>query len=169
MWIEMLLSLPFAPRDFSSSNPGFPLFWKHINSKFHFDQKSGRRRTTPLNCNLLTFFLFMFHEKILKKEIKIVDSYVLFFFLAWRKRSGESFIFGSQPKTKGSIWSNLTKGSKCHWGRVHCVWCVIVKQNVEIGEIFEIRISWFLPIGMAFRIEMSRTSWNLQSEIFLSK
>ena len=43
------------------------------------------------------------------------------------------------------------------------------EKNVGIGKIFEIRISRFLPIGMAIRIEMSRTSWNLQSEIFLSK
>ena len=43
------------------------------------------------------------------------------------------------------------------------------EKNVGIGKIFEIRISRFLPIDMAFRIEMSRTSWNLQSEIFLSK
>ena len=43
------------------------------------------------------------------------------------------------------------------------------EKNVGIGKIFEIRISRFVPIDMAFRIEMSRTSWNLQSEIFLSK
>ena len=67
--LNLLSSLPFAPRGFSQGNLGFSVSEKRSNSKFHFDQKSGRPRTT---CYLLTLFLFMFHEKILKKEIKTI-------------------------------------------------------------------------------------------------
>ena len=87
--LNLLSSLPFAPRGFSQVNLGFSVSEKRSNSKFHFDQKSGRPRTT---CYLLTLFLFMFHEKILKKEIK---NYSYGLFLVWSKTTGESFIFGS--------------------------------------------------------------------------
>lgn len=73
---------------------------------------------------------------------------------------------------KGTAYNNCAEFSqrlKMSLGKATlCLMCNCEK-NVGIGKKFEIRISWFLPIGMAFRIEMSRTSWNLQSEIFLSK
>lgn len=73
---------------------------------------------------------------------------------------------------KGLAYNNCAEFSqrlKMSLGKATlCLMCNFEK-NVGIGKIFEIRISRFLPIDMAFRIEMSRTSWNLQSEIFLSK
>ena len=73
---------------------------------------------------------------------------------------------------KGIAYNNCAEFSqrlKMSLGKATlCLMCNCQK-NVGIGKIFEIRISRFLPIDMAFRIEMSRTSWNLQSEIFLSK
>ena len=51
--ICLLLVLSFAPRGFSPSTPVFPSPQKLTNnSKFQFDQESGRRRTTLWMCHL---------------------------------------------------------------------------------------------------------------------
>ena len=60
-WVEFVDgSLPCAERFFSGYS-GFPLSSKMNISKFHFDQESGRRRTTLCMCYLQIFiYLFIY-------------------------------------------------------------------------------------------------------------
>ena len=62
MWVEFVVgSLPCSERFFSGYS-GFPLSSKTNISKFQFDQKSGRRRTTLWMCYLqIVIILFFFN------------------------------------------------------------------------------------------------------------
>ena len=63
MWVEFVVgSLLFSERFFSGCS-GFPLSLKTNNSKFQFDQESGRRRTTLWMCYfqiIIYLFIYLF-------------------------------------------------------------------------------------------------------------
>ena len=63
MWVEFVVgSLPCSERFFSGYS-GFPLSSKTNISKFQFDQKSGRRRTTLWMCYfqiIICLFIYLF-------------------------------------------------------------------------------------------------------------
>ena len=61
MWVEFVVgSLLFSERFFSGCS-GFPLSLKTNNSKFQFDQESGRRGTTLWMCYLqIIIYLFIY-------------------------------------------------------------------------------------------------------------
>ena len=59
IWVEFAVaSLPCSERFFSGYS-GFPLTSKTNISKFQFDQKSGRRRTTLWMCYLQNFIIII--------------------------------------------------------------------------------------------------------------
>ena len=57
--LSLLMVLSFAPRGFSGYS-GFPLSSKTNNSKFQFDQESGRQRTTLWTCYLQVIICLSF-------------------------------------------------------------------------------------------------------------
>ena len=61
MWVEFVVgSLPCSERFFPGYS-GFPLSLKTNIFKFHFDQESGRRRTTMWMCYLQIVIYFIFN------------------------------------------------------------------------------------------------------------
>ena len=61
MWIEFVVGFLLFSERFFSGYSGFPVSLKTNNSKFQFDQESGRRRTTLWMCYLqIIIYLFMY-------------------------------------------------------------------------------------------------------------
>ena len=58
--LSLLLVLSFSPGGFSPDCFRFPLSLKTNNSKFQFDQESGRRSTTLWMCYLQIIFFHLF-------------------------------------------------------------------------------------------------------------
>ena len=60
MWVEFVVGSLLCSERFFSRYSGFPLSSKTNISKFHFDQESGRRRTTLWMCYLqIIIYLFI--------------------------------------------------------------------------------------------------------------
>ena len=61
MWVEFVVGSLLCSERFFSRYSGFPLSSKTNISKFHFDQESGRRRTTLWMCYLqIIIYLFIY-------------------------------------------------------------------------------------------------------------
>ena len=58
MWVQFVVG-SLTPRGFSPGTPVFPSPQKTTSSKFQFDQKSGRRRTTLWICYPQNHYLFI--------------------------------------------------------------------------------------------------------------
>ena len=74
MWVEfVVVSLPCSGRFFSGYS-GFPLSSKTNISKFHFDQESGRQRTTMWMCYpQIVIYLFIYYSICISLSLSSVS------------------------------------------------------------------------------------------------